>query len=91
MRVTNTLAYYGVELITTVKFYTIQATMDFHVGIIGYWLLTGACTIKLFTVVVLDFRNKLECLSLASLSSLVQCLQVKREPSRVKHLSGAQL
>jgi hypothetical protein len=31
----------------------------------------GACIIKLITAVIYSFRNKLECLSLASLSSLV--------------------
>jgi hypothetical protein len=31
----------------------------------------GANVIKLFTAVIYDFCNKLECLSLASLSSLV--------------------
>jgi hypothetical protein len=31
----------------------------------------GACIIKLITAVIYGFRNKLECLSLASLSSLV--------------------
>jgi hypothetical protein len=31
----------------------------------------GACIIKLFTVIIYGFHNKLECLSLASLSSLV--------------------
>jgi hypothetical protein len=31
----------------------------------------GACTIKHFTAVISDFRNKLECLSLASFSSQV--------------------
>jgi hypothetical protein len=34
-------------------------------------LTPGACTIKLFTAVIYDFRNKLEYLYLASLSSLV--------------------
>jgi hypothetical protein len=31
----------------------------------------GACTIELFTAVIYNFRNKLESLSLACLSSLV--------------------
>jgi hypothetical protein len=31
----------------------------------------AACIIKLITAVIYGFRNKLECLSLASLSSLV--------------------
>jgi len=31
----------------------------------------GSCTIKLFTAVIYEFYNKLECLSLASLPSLV--------------------
>ncbi len=34
----------------------------------------GACIIKLITDIIYSFCNKLECLSLASLSSLVQCL-----------------
>jgi hypothetical protein len=34
----------------------------------------GACIIKLITAVLYDFCNKLECLSLASLSSLGQSL-----------------
>ncbi len=35
----------------------------------------GACIIKLITAVIYGFRNKLECLSLASLPSLVYCLR----------------
>jgi hypothetical protein len=31
----------------------------------------GACIIKLIMAVIYGFRNKLECLSLASLSSLI--------------------
>ncbi len=38
LRVTNTLAYYGVELVTAIKSFVIQAP--------------GACTIKLFTAVI---------------------------------------
>jgi hypothetical protein len=34
----------------------------------------GACIIKLTTAVIYGFRNKLKCLSLASISSLDQCL-----------------
>jgi hypothetical protein len=34
----------------------------------------GACIIKLIKAVIYSFCNKLECLSLASLSSLVYCL-----------------
>ncbi len=34
----------------------------------------GACIIKLITLVIYNFRNELECMSLASLSSLVKCL-----------------
>ncbi len=33
-----------------------------------------ACIIKRITAIIYGFRNKLECLSLASLSILVQCL-----------------
>jgi hypothetical protein len=39
-------------------------------------LALGANSVKLFTDVICGFRNKRECLSLASLSSLVQCLWV---------------
>ncbi len=35
----------------------------------------GPCIIKLITAVIYGFRIKLECLSLASLSSLVLCLR----------------
>jgi hypothetical protein len=34
----------------------------------------GACIIKIITTVIYGLRNELECLSLASLSSLVYCL-----------------
>ncbi len=37
-------------------------------------LTLGARIIKLIMAVIYSFRNKLECLSLASLSSLVYCL-----------------
>jgi hypothetical protein len=33
--------------------------------------------------------NKPECLLLASLSSVVNCLIIRPEPARVKHTSGA--
>ncbi len=36
---------------------------------------------------LLIFRDKLECLSLASLSSLVKCLRVRSKPTRVKRLT----
>ncbi len=36
-------------------------------------------------------RHKLECLSLARLSSLVKCLRVRPVPTRMRHLSGAPL
>ncbi len=35
--------------------------------------------------------NKLECLSLASLSSLLSCLRVRLEPTQVRHISGTPL
>ncbi len=50
-----------------------------------------ACFVRLIRAKCTDFRNKLECLSLASLSSLVECLRVRTEPTRVKHFSGAPL
>jgi hypothetical protein len=39
-----------------------------------------ACTIKPFTAVMYGFSKKLECLSLAGLSSLAQCLQARPGP-----------
>jgi hypothetical protein len=40
----------------------------------------------------MDFRNKLECLSLSRFSSLVLCLWVRPEAyPRVEHLKGASL
>jgi hypothetical protein len=38
---------------------------------------------------IADFRYKLECLSMASLFSLVQGLFVKQEPTLLKNLLGA--
>ncbi len=38
-----------------------------------------------------NFHNKLERTSLACLSSLVYCLRVRAEPTRVKKISGATL
>ena len=53
---------------------------------------TGACIIKLITAVIYDFRNKLECLSLASISSLGYCLLVMLGAYlRVEHVKGASL
>jgi len=46
---------------------------------------------KTFYGRITDFCNKLECLSLASLSSLVQCLQVRPELTWAKYLSCAPL
>jgi hypothetical protein len=39
----------------------------------------------------MNVRNKLERLSEAGISNLVQCLRVRPEPTRVKYLSCAQL
>ncbi len=44
-----------------------QKIVDALVGILP----SRACIIKLITAVIYGFRNKQECLSLASLSSLV--------------------
>jgi hypothetical protein len=38
-----------------------------------------------------NVHNKLQCLSLASLHSLVLCSRLSPEPTQVKHLSGAPL
>jgi len=37
--------------------------------------------IKLFTNVIYEFYNKVQCLSLTSLSSAVKCLQVRPDPT----------
>jgi len=42
-------------------------------------------------VILIFFCKKLVYLSLARLSSLVKCLQVRAESTRVKHLKGALL
>ncbi len=39
----------------------------------------------------MDFCDKLDCLSLASLTSLAYYLQVRLEPTQAKNLSGAPL
>ncbi len=46
---------------------TLQPVMFYGTG-------PGACIIKRITAVIYGFRNKLECLSLASISSLVKRL-----------------
>jgi len=51
----------------------------------------GTNVIKLLTALFTNVRNKLKCLSLASLSSLVYCLLVKQEPTLLKHFSGTPL
>ncbi len=51
----------------------------------------GPSLIKLFCPYFTNFCNKHECLSSANLSSLVKCLGVRLEPTRVKHLSGSPL
>jgi hypothetical protein len=55
---TNALAYQSVER-------TIKKKQIYEIDT------NGACIIKVITAVICGFRNKLECLSLASLSSLV--------------------
>ncbi len=55
-------------------------------------LRTGAALIKLFMAVSHNFCNKLECLSLASLSSQVHYLGAKIGAyPRVEHLKGVSL
>jgi hypothetical protein len=49
------------------------------------------CYYTFLRLQVTTFHYKLELLSLASLSSLVKCLQVRPEPTQVKHLLGAPL
>ena len=49
-----------------------------------------ANVIKLFTAVIYGFRNKLECFSLASLSSLVYVCGPGAYP-REEHMKGASL
>ncbi len=59
---TNTLAFYVTEFIKIAKSLMMQAPGPIN---------SGACIIKLITAVIYVICNKLECLSLASLSSLV--------------------
>jgi hypothetical protein len=52
----------------------------------------GANVIKTFIAIVRNFRNKLECLLLASLSSLVNCLWARPGAYlRVEHLKDVSL
>jgi len=44
-----------------------------------------------FTVVIYKCLDKQECLSMASLSSLVLCLRLRPELARVEHLNDAPL
>jgi hypothetical protein len=48
----------------------------------------GTNSIKLFTVVIDEFCNKIECVSLASLYNLVSCFRVRFDTTSVKHLVG---
>ncbi len=57
MEVANTLAYYDAATITAAERFIATAP--------------EAYIIKLITAVIYGFRNKLECLSLASVSSLI--------------------
>jgi hypothetical protein len=70
---TNTLAYYGVR---GLLIHNVFIVFDYS---LSYLEPTGACIIKLITAVNYGFLNKLECLSLASLSSLVLCLGTNPE------------
>jgi hypothetical protein len=63
----------------------------FHLSLI-FACNAGACVIRLIMAVITDFRNKLECLSLASLSSLVKSLWVRLGAyPKVEHLKGYSL
>ncbi len=69
------------DIKSSIKSYT-NGTVSFknvnnclNTNIYSYLETSGACIIKLITAVIYSLRNKLECLSLASLSSLVQCLR----------------
>ncbi len=66
--VTNTPAYYDTVTIMAIKSFIVNAPVG--------------CTIKL-SAVVIDEPNKLECLSMADLSSLLQCLCERLEPTQV--------
>ncbi len=54
---TNTLAYYKIRTLQTRTVFIVEAP--------------GASIIKLITAVIYGFRNKLECLALASLFSFI--------------------
>ncbi len=73
---------------TTKLFTLVNTTTDCTVDHLQSSLMFGGkewSTVKFFTATIYGFL----CLSLASLSSLVKCLQVRPEPTRVKDLSGA--
>ncbi len=66
--------------------FTVVEPLTIYLVIKG--LNSRACTINCFTAFT-DLCNKLDCLSLASLSSLVECLWVRPGASypRVEHLT----
>jgi hypothetical protein len=81
MAVENTLAYHDSATMTAQKSFIVPDPEG-----VGYSsmkedlmakLTPGPNIIKLFTSVIYGFRTKLECLSLASFSSLVYCLWVR--------------
>ncbi len=91
---TNTLAYY--KNLSTKKFYKICSRLSSvrtkRRSQSKMAKRSGANVTKLFCLQFTDFRNKLECLSLASLSSLFYCLRVRPGAySRVDHLKGSLL
>ncbi len=54
--------------------------------------LAGVDVLKLFFSVIYEFRHKLECLSIASLYSLVYCLWARPGAYPiVKHLNGSSI
>ncbi len=63
---TVTVAQTSINLVKNVRIYN---GVNYAKTVI-YGLAPGACTIKLFIDTYMVFCNKLECLSLASLSSL---------------------
>ncbi len=63
IKVANTLAFYGRELMTIVKSFVVQPPEK---SIFGTWGSLACTPIKLFVV-----HNKLECLSMARVSRLV--------------------
>jgi hypothetical protein len=71
---------------TALAYYVEMSYMFYNVG-----QSPGPYVLNFLRPYFTNFRNKLECFSLASLSSIVSCFLAKQEPTLLKNFSGAPL